>query len=315
MHVELLGSTWQGLTPADLARQYKRHQFIRLLEQPNSSSSNQIASPQAIQVGVSAPVAAAPHAEASYLARGETTDDPSWAMTLSRALKEQPLAPSFLEACRGFDSEIPWSRLSQKLSEEEAKLVPTLQQMGQQYPWDYAIAICAYTLDDPKVYRFVNEVMYSSSRNQGAAGISPALSKWLPYIKFLDTALTALDSQFVYAGECFRGVKWVFPSVENHNPEQYFFRGREFYWYDFKSASRSREVMSNENFCGHESGPRTIFLINAIRAYRIQPFSKFAVEDEVLFRPLSKFRVVSAARVWVPGPKNHPDFVILDQCE
>jgi hypothetical protein len=56
--------------------------------------------------------------------------------------------------------------------------------------------------------------------------------------------------------------------------------------------------MSNEEFCGHDrSKPRTIFHINATEAYSISHLSNFGeAEAEVLFRPLSKFKVLLATK-------------------
>ena len=94
--------------------------------------------------------------------------------------------------------------------------------------------------------------------------------------------------------ECARqGVKWVYPSPDNHDPESYFKVGAILLWctptypntharvrahthgrcetspngtrnttwrahtirYEFKSSSTKIEVMSRELFCGHRPGP------------------------------------------------------------
>ena len=78
-------------------------------------------------------------------------------------------------------------------------------------------------------------------------------------------------------------VKWVYPGPDNHDPERYFRRDATIYWYEFKSTSRKRELMSQPKFCGHEPGPRTHFVIEATRAYSIVEFSSFGEEEaEVL---------------------------------
>jgi len=50
--------------------------------------------------------------------------------------------------------------------------------------------------------------------------------------------------------------------------------GKTFFWYEFKSAAKDFQVMYQPMFCG-ESGPRTIFTIDACQSYMIQPFSQF----------------------------------------
>ena len=78
-------------------------------------------------------------------------------------------------------------------------------------------------------------------------------------------------------------VKWVYPGPDNHDPERYFQKDATIYWYEFKSTSRKRELMSQPKFCGHEPGPRTHFVIEATRAYSIVAFSSFGEEEaEVL---------------------------------
>ena len=70
-------------------------------------------------------------------------------------------------------------------------------------------------------------------------------------------------------------------------------------WYEFKSTSTSMAVMTRGHFCGVHPGPRTIFTVDACRAYSIEKFSIFQGMDseyEVLFRPLSQFRVVHATK-------------------
>ena len=113
----------------------------------------------------------------------------------------------------------------------------------------------------------------------------------MPYIKFLDTALSRLPASFIFQGRVQRGVKWVYPSPDQHDPEVYFRVGAVVYWYEFKSSSTKREVMSRPHFCGHEPGPRTIFVIEAIHAYDIRAFSFYGdSEGEVRVRLRFLFR-------------------------
>jgi hypothetical protein len=82
-------------------------------------------------------------------------------------------------------------------------------------------------------------------------------------------------------------------------------------WYEFKSTSTSHAVMTRDHFCGLRPGPRTIFTVDACRAYSIEKFSIFQGMDseyEVLFRPLSQFRVVHATKNIVdPTERDSPE--------
>ena len=104
--------------------------------------------------------------------------------------------------------------------------------------------------------------MFSDDRGKGAGGMSDNLRACMPFIKYLDTALDQLPEQFNFTGRCLRGIKWVFPSEEDHDPEEYFKQGKRITFYEFKSSSRKMELMYEPHFCGKE-GSRTIFDIQA----------------------------------------------------
>ena len=75
----------------------------------------------------------------------------------------------------------------------------------------FALAIYAYTLEDPALYKAVNQAMYNPSRRvKGAtpgADLSPELRACMPYIRVLDTALERLPAAFVFCGRVHRGVR------------------------------------------------------------------------------------------------------------
>ncbi len=97
----------------------------------------------------------------------------------------------------------------------------------------------------------------------------------------------------------------MFPSEDNHDPKSHFSEGKELMWYQFMSSSGAKsetdiqKVMHRKNFCGVDPGPRTIFTVKVTRAYEIHKFSFFQGaegEHEVLFRPISTFKVVHAQK-------------------
>ncbi len=112
----------------------------------------------------------------------------------------------------------------------------------------FALAIYAYTLDDPGIYTVINRVMFDPARGvKGAApgkDLSPRLLACAPYIKLLDEALARLPAAFVFQGRVQRGVKWVYPHPDRHDPLRHFKPGAELTWYEFKSSSQKTEVMS-----------------------------------------------------------------------
>jgi hypothetical protein len=203
--------------------------------------------------------------------------------------------------------------------------------LPKEYKMDYALAIHVYTLETPRVYAALNRAMFNPDRRKpGASGdnISAELRAVLPFAKYLDEALDKLPARYIYTGVVRRGVKWVYPKPSEHKevgPKGYFKRGAELLWYEFKSTSQSLEVMTRPHFCGVDAGPRTIFEVEATKGYDIAPFSVFqgeASEHEVLFRPLSRFKVINAVKSILDpfeekslARSGYPDTVSLEQLE
>ena len=200
------------------------------------------------------------------------------------------------------------------------------------YSMDYALAIYAYTLETPSICDALNRSMFAnksvgsvSARWAPTTAYSKELQACIPFAKYLDAALKALPDSFKYTGTVHRGVKWVYPSPDDHNPAVHFAEGEETLWYEYKSTSRSEEVMDKPHFAGKRAGPRTIFYIHATDAYSIEKFSFLqgkASEYEVLFRPLARFQVTgSEKRILNPKEKRftkksgRPDAVYFTQVE
>ena len=169
-----------------------------------------------------------------------------------------------------------------------------------QFPRKCALVIYIFTLQEPNVYTHLGAALHDPNRASGPGGVSEDVLACLPLAKLLDVALD-LASRPEYwgffVGQVFRGVKYAFPkpTLAEHDPESYFRVGRELHWFEFNSSSTDFEVMYRPWFCGH-SGPRTVFTIQSCEGVSIKPFSALPDEEEVLFRPLAHFRVVSAAK-------------------
>ena len=180
--------------------------------------------------------------------------DAMWKRRLAKLLAETPIASSLSEAVRplvylleGVDADDLEAVIDEKRTEWRSLLYT--EDGGFRLPLDYrldfAVAIHLYTLADPPVFGVVNKAMFNPTRRTPtSAGISPELLACMPYSKFLDAALDALPAAYVFSGEVFRGVRWVYPCPERHDPKSHFVTGATVMWYEFKSTSREREVMS-----------------------------------------------------------------------
>ena len=218
-------------------------------------------------------------------------EDDGWASRLRALIDAEPLAPSLAEAVRpmagmrfldadGAERALDIAQVHGVIASARAAIRGVLQAEGcPEFGEDAALAIRLYTIERPfRLYRLVNGQMHAPERDAGPGGVSEGLRKCLPYIKYLCEAMENAPAKFVYSERCHRGVKWAFPRcgalpdgswADEHDPAAYFFPGREFPWYEFKSASFSFDTMYLDCFCG-DRGPRTIFSIEGVRGIKVR---------------------------------------------
>uniref|UniRef100_A0A0G4HXZ8 NAD(P)(+)--arginine ADP-ribosyltransferase n=1 Tax=Chromera velia CCMP2878 TaxID=1169474 RepID=A0A0G4HXZ8_9ALVE len=260
-----------------------------------------------------------------------------WAERLRSLIEDTPLKSSLAEAVAtlehlGLDMGMLRSAIKGKGREWKASgiLYMSVASGGfglpATFPLDFAVAIYIYTFGYPAVSTAVNRTMtLKEERSEAGREIGEQLQNALPYIKFLECALEALPDEYRYSGEVRRGVKWVFPSTQVHDPHSHFPKGSSMMWYDFKSTAKDPSVMTRETFCGIRPGPRTIFIIQAKNAFDIEKFSRFQgreSESEVLFRPLTSFRVLNTHKMIldpnemvVVEKSGFPDIVSLEEID
>jgi hypothetical protein len=218
-------------------------------------------------------------------------DDDGYANFLSRAIQVTALAPALddtLDALVAVGLDV--SQLRALVAGKRGGMRAMLRAEGvADYREDFALAIFLYTLENPALYKAINGALRAKDR-VSSGRLSDQLRACMPFVKFLCEALANAPAKFVFLGRCHRGVKWAFPSPDAHNPAAFFYPGKEFWWYDFKSTSEEFDTMYKPYFCG-DRGPRTIFSIEGVRGVRISAFSAVASEKEVLFTPGSKFAV------------------------
>ena len=154
--------------------------------------------------------------------------------------------------------------------------------------------------------------MHDTARGAGPGGVSPRMRACLPLIKLLDVGLVEAAILWgFFVGQTLRGVKYAFPrpTAADHDPERHFPTGREFHWFEFNSSATDPQVMYRPYFCGRR-GPRTIFYIQSCEGVSVKKFSAIPDEEEVLFRPLARFRVTGCTKMLTEGDLRddvHPD--------
>jgi hypothetical protein len=213
---------------------------------------------------------------------------------LRKSIDKTPLASDLLEVTRPMKSVgLNMAMFTAVVGDARPMLAKlTLHGLGLTiFLIGFALTIYAYTLENPSLYRIVNGQVFDPELSEGPGGVSAGLRTCLPYIKHLEESHKALPEEFRFAGRCYRGVNWTFPSPQNHDPESYFLQGRKLFWYEFKSKSREVSTMYQERFCGKTG---TIFTIDAKCGYKIELFSDFGgAEAEVPFPPLTKLQVTT----------------------
>ena len=174
------------------------------------------------------------------------------------------------------------------------------------FPGKYAGVAHIYTLQDPNVYTALGAAMHSINRSAGPGGVSPEMRACLPFIKLLDVALIeAVIVWGFFTGETLRGVKHAFPqpTVADHDPKRHFMPngvGRELHWLEFNSSATNPQVMYRPYFCGRQ-GKRTLFTVQSVEGVSIKKFSALPDEEEVLFRPLARFKVTGCTKLLTAG--------------
>ena len=268
---------------------------------------------------------------------GETTIDHVWKRKLANAIRDTKPAASVKEAVE------PLAIFDEIDMEDVLAAIDGQSEVWQQelydpkagfnlppsYPVGRAVAIYLYTRNYPPIYAVINRELWNPDRRvagaDGARGINPRLAACLPFIRYLIDACKSLPAAYVYRGKVRRGVKYVYPSLEHHDPEAHFRAGKTLVWFEFKSTSKRQEVMTRPHFLGVEAGARTLFELEVFDAYCIEKFSSFQgarSEYEVLILPLAKFEVVMAQKNII-DPKEtkslqksgFPDVVILRQIQ
>ena len=266
-----------------------------------------------------------------------SVDDGGWGARVGALLEAEPLVAT-AEAAVAPMAGLAWpasdttpagtiniAAVRRVIAEARARMRQALQALGcPEYGEERALAIHLYTKEMHfRLYWVINDQMRRPNRSAGPGGVSAELRRCLPYIKYLLEALENAPPVLIFDGRCHRGVKFAYSALgtaataADHDPAAYFHVGRQFLWYEFKSASRTFDTMYLPVFCG-DRGPRTIFTIEGVKGVLIQAFSEQAGEEEVLFPPLRRFEVTNVQKKLMPqhlqagvGPGGFPDEVHL----
>jgi hypothetical protein len=256
---------------------------------------------------------------------GELGIDIAWVMELKHALDAEPPAKNVEEALwclHGLPTGVGSGVLDAEMLLEmvlihRMNLLDIINKKGLagKVSADYAIAIWLYTLEFPSVYRAINAAMFCKHRRSAAGGISEHLKQAMPFIRYLNHALTSLPEEFHFKGRCFRGIRHVFPSPEEHDVAKHFVGKTSVFFYEFKSATQDKKLMFEDRYCGRR-GARTIIEIDAVRGYKIDLFSHYGEQEkEVLFPPFSRFNFVTCSQNCHPNGTDDlgADIVVLQQ--
>ena len=245
--------------------------------------------------------------------------DWQWFVELKTRISEAELKPNLKEALLQLGTRVDVAELNRRIDAKQKDWEQDnfLAKHGLDHSFmDRALAIYVYTLPNPPVFRVMNRLLNDKEARGGSSG-NQGIGACLPYMKFLLDALDHLPPKFHYRGRLVRGVKWVYPSPANHDPEGHFRTGKQLAWYSFTSTAKRRQVMSKESFCGHAPGPRTIFTIDAQLGYDVQSFSAIPDEVEVLMPPLTLLEVEHCTPNIVDPlhPKKDSDGNLLEQAD
>ena len=193
---------------------------------------------------------------------GQLGEDAAFVFRFKKALRDQPLVANLIEALRALAAahdEVDLEELEFVIEMRLPQMQATLEREGiaDSFRMDFAMAIYLYTIDNPQLYKCINTASHALERDTGT-GLSPTLRACMPYIKvrapatpprspfsarvslranplrwvytqFLDVALESLPLKYIVIGRVNRGVKWAFPTPEDHDPETHFPKGARFH--------------------------------------------------------------------------------------
>ena len=217
-------------------------------------------------------------------------DARAWAAMLSMALKDEPLPRTLEDAVR------PLAALAAQQDEDgdvwnqqhfeymigifEEGIDDLFDRLGLgEYNPEFAKAIYASTLHTPPIFRICTKQLVCKEGRVADGWVSQNVQATLPFYKLLTAALLSLPPRFRHRTPVCRGVRHIYPSIDNHQPEQHFREGQKLVWFEAKASSRLREVMKHHLFCGM-SGPRTIFTVEEpLTGFQIEEFSAYGTDE------------------------------------
>ena len=217
-------------------------------------------------------------------------DARTWAALLSTALRDEPVPETLSDAIRPLaalaaqpdeDGDV-WNQQSfdfMMLIFEEG-LNDLYERLGlREYNREFAKAIYANTLQQPPIFRLCTKQLVRKETRTQDGWVSENVRATLPFYKLLTAALVSLPAGFRHREQAYRGVKHVYPYLEDHRPEAHFSPGQKVVWFEAKSSSRLREVTQHTLFCG-TTGPRTIFTVQEpLTGFRIEEFSSYGPDE------------------------------------
>jgi len=206
----------------------------------------------------------------------------------------EPMIPFLARAPEGcgFSEEQLKQRVEETLQTMRSKIV-ALGLEGK-YAADHAASCNIYTQQEPAWFKFITRVMNDKKTRFMNNVISEELSACGLFLKFMRKSLDCLPSAYVHTEECTRGVGWVYPNPQHHDPNAYFFHQKRMFFFSPKSFTTDLDVA--KDFSGSD-GLRTLIKMEAgCRGYQLHQFSEFPVEKEVLFYVLDEVEVVKAQK-------------------
>lgn len=145
---------------------------------------------------------------------------------------------------------------------------------------DEAAAVYLYTMEwtanTESLYSIFNRDLRTKDRSK--------MRVWLPFLKLLMVALDKLPSKRI---TIFRGLRT--------DVSKFYTEGKEFVWASATSCTRSINMACN--FFANSNERCTMFRIDVMNGKDISALSHFKLEEEVLLRPGTRFRVTRGPAV------------------
>jgi len=200
-----------------------------------------------------------------------------------------------------YQSEGHAAMLRAVLEQNRERLEENLESIDCNEPGQHLLTaqlLNSYTLQRPPIFSQVSRFLNDVEKRVDESNVYK-LDAVMLWIKMICIGIQTLPQQLQFRGTGYRGMKYRY----NKEQAKKFKKNHHIIWYSLKSLTTNEGLMNSDDFAGC-CGPRTLFVVEDVVGKKINMFSAFPDEDEILIVPPA--RLVVQDTVWRGGLDGPP---------